>query len=252
MLHVFMRAAGAIVDKRQFAVYASSMQQTLVLPPPNVSRGERRKRPFKARNRAQTEERIAEAALRVFAEKGYDRATVQDLADAAGIVRGTLYQYCPTKEDVLLLMLEWAKVEQDEALTPPPEESTLATIDKIIEARVRYLERLRPIMQALGRRKVEDVIGRLEARLAPERRRTLDHVEAVLRRGIERGELRAVDPVLSSRLLAGMLAPLVYQDALVRGDYSPADVARAARDLILHGLLKEHATPPPPLNWESS
>lgn len=201
-----------------------------------------RKRPFKTRNRAQTEERIAEAALRVFAEKGYDRATVQELADAAGIVRGTLYQYCPTKEDVLLLMLQWAKVEQDEALMPPPEESTIATIDRLVEARVRYLERLRPIIRALGRRRAEEVVGQLEARLAPERRRTLEHVEAVLRRGIERGELRAVDPGLSSRLLAGMLTPSVYQEALRRGDYSPADVVEAARDLILHGLVKGEST----------
>jgi AcrR family transcriptional regulator len=220
------------------------MQQALASSPIAPRRftplGHGRKRPFKPRNRGKTEERIAGAALKVFAEKGYDRATVQELADAAGIVRGTLYQYCPTKEDVLLLMLQRAKVEQDEALVPPPGESTLETIDRIIEARVCYLERLRPILDALGRRKVEEIVALVEARLAPERHRTLEQVEAVLRSGVERGELRAIDPYLSSRLLAGMLTPLVYQEAL-RGGYRPAEIMRAARDLIRHGLVEDDA-----------
>lgn len=198
-----------------------------------------RKRPYKSRNRSQTEERIVRAALHVFATKGYERATLQELAEAAGIVRGTLYQYCHTKEDVLLLMLQRWRVEQDEALAPPLDEGTIVTIDRIIEARVAYLDRLRPLIRALGRAKMEEIAGRLEARLAAERRRTLDLVESVIRRGIERAELRPVDPGLSSRLLAGMLTPSTYHEALLRGDYSPAEVARSARDLILNGLVKQ-------------
>lgn len=201
--------------------------------------GAHRKRPFKPRNRAQTEERIARAALRVFAETGYERATLQELASAAGIVRGTLYQYCRSKDDVLELVLRRAKLEQDAGITPPAaEESTVAAIERIIAARVAFLQRLRQLVESFGRERVEEVIQRLEARLAPERRNSITVVEEVLQRGIERGELRPVDAGLCSRLLAGMLTPTTYREALQRGDYTPAEIAAAARSLVLHGLTR--------------
>ncbi len=43
---------------------------------------------------------ILEAARKVFAEKGYTRASVEDIAHAAGIAKGTLYLYYPSKHDI--------------------------------------------------------------------------------------------------------------------------------------------------------
>ncbi len=48
---------------------------------------------------------ILEAAGRVFAEKGYHRATTKEIADAAGISEGTIYNYFSSKEDLLINML---------------------------------------------------------------------------------------------------------------------------------------------------
>ncbi len=43
---------------------------------------------------------ILEAARRVFADKGYNSASVEDIARAAGIAKGTLYLYYPSKNDI--------------------------------------------------------------------------------------------------------------------------------------------------------
>ena len=48
---------------------------------------------------------ILDAATRVFAEKGFHRATVKDIARAAGIADGTIYTYFPSKTEVLLGIL---------------------------------------------------------------------------------------------------------------------------------------------------
>ena len=56
----------------------------------------------RARQRAETRERIFQAALREFREVGFTAAQVDRIARAAGVVRGTFYFHFPTKDDVLL------------------------------------------------------------------------------------------------------------------------------------------------------
>ena len=51
-------------------------------------------------------EEILEAAARVFHEKGYESTSIQDIADAVGILKGSLYYYIDSKEDLLYEILE--------------------------------------------------------------------------------------------------------------------------------------------------
>lgn len=44
---------------------------------------------------------VLDAAVQVFCERGYAAATVQDVADQLGILKGSLYYYIETKEDLL-------------------------------------------------------------------------------------------------------------------------------------------------------
>ena len=46
------------------------------------------------------------AAAKVFYERGYSSATVQDIADELGILKGSLYHYIKTKEDLLFRLFE--------------------------------------------------------------------------------------------------------------------------------------------------
>lgn len=48
--------------------------------------------------------RIAQAAARVFRKKGFHTATIRDVADAAGLTQGTLYNYIRSKDDILYLV----------------------------------------------------------------------------------------------------------------------------------------------------
>ena len=50
----------------------------------------------------ETVNRIIGAALQLFSEKGYEETTVAEIAKAAGIAKGTFFNYFKTKEDVLI------------------------------------------------------------------------------------------------------------------------------------------------------
>ena len=56
-----------------------------------------------------TRDRIVEAARRLFWERGYAATGVAQILKAAGAKSGSLYYFFPTKEDLLLAVLEWYK-----------------------------------------------------------------------------------------------------------------------------------------------
>jgi AcrR family transcriptional regulator len=52
-----------------------------------------------------TKDRLAETAMRLFSEKGYESTSVADILKAAGANSGSLYHFFPTKQDLLLEVL---------------------------------------------------------------------------------------------------------------------------------------------------
>src|ERR1043165_7344538 len=58
------------------------------------------------RNKEQTKERILEAALHLFREKGLEATTTKEISKRAGIAEGTLFNYFKTKEDLALYFFQ--------------------------------------------------------------------------------------------------------------------------------------------------
>lgn len=69
------------------------------------SRHELRKRPRQQRSR-ETVERILDAAAHIFEREGYVRTTTNDVAAQAGVSIGSLYQYFPSKDALLVALAE--------------------------------------------------------------------------------------------------------------------------------------------------
>lgn len=59
-----------------------------------------------------TEERLLDAALTLFAEKGYEAASVREIIEATGVTRPVLYYYCSSKENLFKRLVHW---KHDEA-----------------------------------------------------------------------------------------------------------------------------------------
>jgi len=87
---------------------------------------------------AQGEKRraILDAALRVFAQRGYAAARISDVAEAAGVGKGTVYLYFASKEDLLLGVFESCVDE------------ILSMIDQLVVARPTPREGLRTFFDA--------------------------------------------------------------------------------------------------------
>lgn len=55
-----------------------------------------------SRDQMTTKEKIQNAALKLFSEKGFNGATTSEIAGEAGVAEGTIFRYFPTKKDLLM------------------------------------------------------------------------------------------------------------------------------------------------------
>lgn len=190
---------------------------------------------------------IVTAALACFAERGFAATRLDDVAARAGVTRGTLYLYFPSKEELFKAMVRQtilpifaertAMIARSTKPTPEllrdlilgvPEALTaerVAAIPKLIIAEARNFPDLAQFY-------FEEVV-----QLA--RRR----IRALVRRGIARGEFRPVDV---DHVFYCIVSP-VLMTALWRQTFGPWDrkapdlraLCRAHAELLLRGLRPE-------------
>jgi AcrR family transcriptional regulator len=188
-------------------------------------------------------------AKAVFTRRGYHRANIAQICEAAGIGRGTLYLYFPNKRAVMLALLGEVAARVREVLATRPKVGDL----RVDRARVRAADvaafsegRLRALLDTIF---LDEATLRLVLREA----RGLDHVvekvlasiddlllaaiEAEIRAGQRLGILRAGNARLHARLSLGGLEKAVLL-ALARDEAVDLDLlVREAVQAQLFGLI---------------
>jgi AcrR family transcriptional regulator len=77
---------------------------------------QRRKRSGVRRSKTNRQAEVTRAASEIFARKGYRAASIQDVADKVGVLKGSLYYYIDSKEDLLWWIIEDVHAESSEIL----------------------------------------------------------------------------------------------------------------------------------------
>jgi AcrR family transcriptional regulator len=111
--------------------------------------------------REETRRRLTRAAQRLFAEQGFDRTSVDEIAAAAGVSRRTFFHYFDSKEDVILSRgAEFERALLEAIRTAPPEEPLLRVAEQAMIAALasfdpdeaRLIEQLKRDTPAFGAR----------------------------------------------------------------------------------------------------
>jgi AcrR family transcriptional regulator len=201
---------------------------------------------LRERKKQQTRELIAETARRVFAQRGFDHVTVAEIARLADVSETTVFNYFPTKEDLVY----WRMAAFDEQLLDairnrPAGASILAAFERFVlaprgllgatdpEAIERLAELTRMITEspALLEREREIVDGyttSLAAVLAAEARAPLSDLSPWVVANALMGVHRALINFTRAQIVAGVRNPLLARSVRTQG--------RRALDTLRRGL----------------
>lgn len=186
--------------------------------------------------------KVKEVALGLFANRGYHQTTMSDIARAAGVGRGTLYWYFPSKERLFIAAL-WHKVEQMlaeskalAAINMSPFDKLSLALEKLPRSSAKHDNLLRALFQVWGEES-EEMEQQMET--AWERLNRQDHslLTEIIREGIEENGFRPVDPAKAAATLIAFTDGLLYHRLFGLSQLESGGV-EVARDIILRGLLK--------------
>ena len=152
-----------------------------------------------------TKERLLKAALGVFAEQGYQAASVDEIASRAGVTKGALYYWFRDKEDLAADVQRdlWTTIAKEAQRDLDP---TATTSDNLKLAFRAYLRSLRE--HSYARFFLRDVwaVPSLEAAGRAQHEAGVLLVQRHVQEGIARGDLVAVDAETLTRVLLGAFA----------------------------------------------
>ena len=182
-------------------------------------------------------ENILKAAARIFQEKGYHAASMQDIAEAVDLKKGSLYHHVSSKQEILLALLDEALDLIFERLQPIQ--------DKNISPSLKLRQLMSAYLSFLAENRSLSSVLLLEYRsLEPELKKQhiprRDRVESIwietITEGVKGGEFNSSDPGITTKAIFGALnwAITWYRED---GPLSLEEIANQLTDLFLKGLL---------------
>lgn len=188
-------------------------------------------------------EMILRAAGKVFGEKGFHLATVEEIAKEAGVGKGTIYQYFDSKSDIVTQLHMWFVQRYLEALDTVLDEM-LPFADncrQILSIHVEHMLELTPMVTKIHQEVVEMKIDKCEAVNAF--RQVEERLMAMVQRGIDRGELRSIEPQIVVACLESILLGATHSAIATGKDLQ--ETADCMLELIMYGISNEQAARSP-------
>ena len=194
------------------------------------------------KSRRNRDAEIVNAATAVFSQKGYSAASLQDIADRVGILKGSLYHYISSKESLLFRILQTSHQEAEalmvsvDALDQLPEEKFLTFIERLS---IWYLENSEKA--SLSQKEWRCLQGE-NAQIVRDQRRALrsylsDQIAGATRQGLTRPDL---DTELATQFILSAIGsiPTWYRtstpaNTLVVGQ----EIANLARSVVFRSTL---------------
>jgi AcrR family transcriptional regulator len=182
-------------------------------------------------------EEIIGIALRLVAENGFQKTSMQEIAVLANMGKSSLYDFFKTKDEIVVYAVE-KKVEE-----------TIQKVHRIIADESSPEQRLRKIMRNhLGTPKQYRTVmmwlhtesdyleEEYRKRLKAVRYAYQDSIKSVIENGVALGVFRKMDTALLTRLLINSMLSIVYTS---RPSASPEKMLDETMNIFLHGIMND-------------
>ena len=188
----------------------------------------------------ETRTKIMESAIKMFSNRGYNKASVDDICTEAGISKGAFYHHFKSKQALFLALLDSWLQTIDNAIEASKDKTAPETFMQMTEAFPYIFETageglpmfLEFWLQASRDKKIWD------ASIAPYRRYHR-YFTSLIKKGVEEGYFVEVDAELASRMIISTAMGLLLQSLLDPKGAKWEKVARESTSLLLNSLLNK-------------
>ncbi|MFD2416089.1 TetR/AcrR family transcriptional regulator [Amycolatopsis pigmentata] len=139
--------------------------------------------------------RLLSAATKLFAQKGFDRATVQEIVEAAGVTKGAMYHYFGSKEELLYEVYSRvlrAQTEQLEKVAVTEAPARLRLRDACTDVVVSTIDNLDDMV--IFQQSMHQLSPEKRKAVRGERRRYHERFRSLIEEGQSTGEFRSDKP----------------------------------------------------------
>ncbi|MFD3548142.1 TetR/AcrR family transcriptional regulator [Streptomyces sp. NPDC058655] len=192
--------------------------------------------------RQATRQKLYEAAVTLIAEKGFSATTVEEIAERAGVAKGTVYYNFASKNDLFEELLRHGVGLLTVSLRTAAEETEarggtrVEALDAMIRAGLVFIDRY-PAFTQLYVAELWRTNRTWQSTLMVVRQEAVAVVETVLREGVERGELSGeIDVPLTAAAMVGMVLVAALDWQSFQRERSLDDV-HSALSLLLRGRV---------------
>ena len=188
---------------------------------------------------------ILETAARLFCEKGFDKASMGDIADAMGLTKAGLYHHIGSKEELLFEIMSYGMdlFEQKVLSRVMPIADPLERLRATLRGHVLLVIRDRPKEVTVILHESNALKGRYRDRINIRKKRYIHFLEKTFKELVKSGVARRVDPSVAAFAMLGMIN-WIYQWYLPGGRLNEDALADALGDVFLGGILARPAAAP--------
>lgn len=148
--------------------------------------------------------RVREAALRLFAQRGYAAVSMRAIAAEVGVQAGALYNYTPDKQSLLFDLMRAHMEELLEAGPSGTEGDPLSRLHEFVAFHIRF-HADRPEEVFIAYMELRNLEPANFAQIEALRRRYEDRLEAILREGVDQSVFAVEDSKIATLAIIAML-----------------------------------------------
>ena len=204
--------------------------------------------PRKEREKLLRRQAILDAASRIFAEKGFERATLDEIAEAAEFGKGTIYNYFSSKEELFFTLLEEGRQYFQELIQRALDraETGREKIERYIDVCFDFFrthENHFKIFSIEVHQPVNHFYGDIQQRLQTNIEESIQFLADILRQAMQSGEIIESDSKRLARALLGLIYSQICE-VITCAQENFDDSAEMVKHIFLHGVLRRNAVRP--------
>lgn len=188
---------------------------------------------------------IEEAAREVFSQRGYDAASMADIANRAGVSEGSIYKFYTNKRELLLTVIRtWYQSMIEEFMEKlSGVEGTRAQLQTVIWQHLKSIK-ANPDLCRLFFAEVRSADDYYDSDLFHLNRDYTHVLMEIVQRGIARGEIRPdISVTLLRDMVFGGIEHRVWAFLVNRGDFDHEEVANQLSDMVMAGIAVPEKSP---------